>query len=94
VSREDAWSVAGVIVPRAALVAGVTCCRLIGQSRARGLVRARRVAMLAMRSCGMSLPQIGEALGGRDHTTVLHHLAQATDLERAEADALASMVRV
>ena len=93
-SREDAWSVAGVIVPRAALVAGVTRCRLIGQSRAQGLVRARRVAMIAMRSCGMSLPQIGEALGGRDHTTVLHNLRVATGIERAEADALASLVRV
>ena len=46
---------------------------LIGQSRKADLVLARHITMHLLRDdLGMQLARIGELLGGRDHTTVLH----------------------
>ena len=43
------------------------------KKRTRNLARPRQIAMtLAKELTQMSLPNIGEAFGGRDHTTVLH----------------------
>ena len=47
--------------------------RLLGRERSRVVALPRQVAMYVLREDGnMSLPQIGEAFGGRDHTTVMH----------------------
>jgi chromosomal replication initiator protein len=46
---------------------------LTGRSRTQEVAFARQMAMyLAREETDASLPQIGEALGGRDHTTVMH----------------------
>jgi chromosomal replication initiator protein len=46
---------------------------LCGTSRSRTLVNARQVAMYLCRELtDLSLPKIGQAFGGRDHTTVMH----------------------
>ena len=46
---------------------------LKGSSRKRSLVRPRQLAMaLAVELTEQSLPSIGEAFGGRDHSTVIH----------------------
>jgi len=46
---------------------------LLGRRRSKDIVTARQMAMyLAREETNASLPQIGRALGGRDHTTVLH----------------------
>ena len=46
---------------------------LCGQSRSRGLVSARQIAMYLCRELTeMSLPKIGHEFGKRDHTTVMH----------------------
>jgi chromosomal replication initiator protein len=46
---------------------------LLSQRRSRSVARPRQVAMaLAKELTRHSLPEIGEAFGGRDHTTVLH----------------------
>ena len=46
---------------------------LLSQRRSRSIARPRQVAMaLAKELTRHSLPEIGEAFGGRDHTTVLH----------------------
>ncbi|GAB4547273.1 MAG: chromosomal replication initiator protein DnaA [Anaerolineae bacterium] len=46
---------------------------LIGRSRRKEVVLARHVAMyLARQEMTESLPKIGQSLGGRDHTTVMH----------------------
>jgi len=52
---------------------GVQTADLKGNSRSRVLVNARQVAMYLCRELtDMSLPRIGQAFGGRDHTTVMH----------------------
>lgn len=46
---------------------------LKGQSRKRFIARPRQEAMWHMYQTGrFSLPQIGQFLGGRDHSTILH----------------------
>ncbi len=46
---------------------------LVGKSRRRTVARPRQIAMYLLREeTSLSLPQIGEVLGGRDHTTVMH----------------------
>jgi chromosomal replication initiator protein len=39
---------------------------------------------LAKELTNHSLPEIGEAFGGRDHTTVLHACRKIADLRRSE----------
>ncbi len=46
---------------------------LCSPSRSRNLVTARQIAMYLVRELtDLSLPKIGKAFGGRDHTTVMH----------------------
>ena len=52
---------------------GVSIEELCGSSRSRTLVTARQIAMYLCRELtDLSLPKIGQAFGGRDHTTVMH----------------------
>ena len=52
---------------------GVSVDDLCGTSRSRVLVTARQIAMYLCRELtDLSLPKIGQAFGGRDHTTVMH----------------------
>ena len=51
----------------------VTLSELIGPTRKREITVPRQVAIYLTREMtGMSLPQIGEVFGGRDHTTIMH----------------------
>ena len=51
----------------------LTVADLCSPSRNRQLVTARQIAMyLARELTELSLPVIGKAFGGRDHTTVMH----------------------
>jgi chromosomal replication initiator protein len=52
---------------------GLTLDDLCSTSRTRQLVIARQIAMYLTRELtDLSLPKIGQAFGGRDHTTVMH----------------------
>ena len=51
----------------------VTLSELVGPTRKREVTVPRQVAIYLTREMtGMSLPQIGEVFGGRDHTTIMH----------------------
>lgn len=59
---------------------GISREKLLGRDRSREVALPRQVAMYLMRAIGnLSLPQIGEALGGRDHTTVLYACEKIAD---------------
>ena len=46
---------------------------IVGKKRPKNIAMARQVAMyLCRKITDASLPKIGQAFGGRDHTTVIH----------------------
>lgn len=56
---------------------------LLSKSRARSVTRPRQLAMaLSKELTRHSLPEIGDAFGGRDHTTVLHACRKVIDLQK------------
>ncbi|MES1945517.1 chromosomal replication initiation protein [Salinisphaera sp. PC39] len=59
---------------------------LNAKKRTRSVARPRQVAMaLAKELTNHSLPEIGEAFGGRDHTTVLHACRKVKSLRETDA---------
>jgi len=59
---------------------------LHAKSRSRQVTRPRQMAMtLAKELTNHSLPEIGDAFGGRDHTTVLHACRKITELNSSDA---------
>ena len=55
--------------------------RMSGWDRSRQVALPRQIAMYLMREeVNISLPQIGEALDGRDHTTVMYGYDKIADL--------------
>ena len=60
---------------------------LHSKRRNRSVARPRQVAMaLAKELTQHSLPEIGDAFGGRDHTTVLHACKKVKELRETNAD--------
>jgi chromosomal replication initiator protein len=58
---------------------------LLSKRRSRSIARPRQLAMaLSKELTGHSLPEIGDAFGGRDHTTVLHACRKIADLRKVE----------
>lgn len=58
---------------------------LLSKKRSRSIARPRQVAMaLAKELTNHSLPEIGDAFGGRDHTTVLHACRKIVELRRSD----------
>ena len=70
---EDIEISSSLIMGQTASYFGVTIEQLCGPDRSRPMVEARQIAMYICRELtDLSLPKIGEAFGGRDHTTVMH----------------------
>ena len=68
---------------------------LKGKSRQRQVARARQIAMyLARQHTESSLPEIGRAFGGRDHTTVLTSVRKITSLRKTDAGVQAVLGRL
>lgn len=60
---------------------------LLSKRRNRSVARPRQIAMaLAKELTNHSLPEIGDAFGGRDHTTVLHACRMIAELRQSDAD--------
>ncbi len=58
---------------------------LLSKRRSRSIARPRQVAMaLARELTNHSLPEIGDAFGGRDHTTVMHACDRIKNLRETE----------
>ena len=58
---------------------------LLAERRSRSIARPRQVAMaLAKELTNHSLPEIGDAFGGRDHTTVLHACGRIRGLRESD----------
>jgi chromosomal replication initiator protein len=60
---------------------------LLSKRRNRAVARPRQMAMcLAKELTSHSLPELGDAFGGRDHTTVLHACRKVASLREESAD--------
>ncbi|MDJ0751847.1 MAG: chromosomal replication initiator protein DnaA [Woeseiaceae bacterium] len=58
---------------------------LLSKKRSRSIARPRQIAMaLAKELTNHSLPEIGDAFGGRDHTTVLHGCRRIESLRESD----------
>ena len=58
---------------------------LLSTRRSRSITRPRQIAMcLAKELTNHSLPEIGDAFGGRDHTTALHACRKVNELREAD----------
>jgi chromosomal replication initiator protein DnaA len=64
---------------------GISTERILSKDRSKDVALPRQVAMYLMRELGgISLPKIGEELGGRDHTTVMYACDKVADLIEAD----------
>ena len=71
---------------------------LLSKRRNRSIARPRQMAMaLSKELTNHSLPEIGDAFGGRDHTTVIHACRKITELRASEpriGDDFTTLVRI
>ena len=71
---------------------GLSLSEMTGATRRREITVPRQIAMYLTREMtGMSLPQIGNVFGGRDHTTVLHS-CKTVEANMKGTDGLKSIV--
>lgn len=78
----------------AAMISQVVCVafeiskeEIDSRRRQRRLVIPRHIAMwLCSKLTPMSLPQIGRAFGGRDHTTVIHAIRKTMEMDGAPGE--------
>lgn len=60
---------------------------ILGKKRIKELVYPRQIVMYLLREqLNQSYPQIGETLGGKDHTTVMHGVNKITAARKKDAD--------
>jgi chromosomal replication initiator protein len=77
----------GVIQIAVAKEWGTTVDGLRSKTRTKALTVPRQIAMYLTRDLlGMQLVEIGNAFGGRDHSTVIHSLDKVTQMIQADAD--------
>lgn len=70
------------IVEAVAISSGLTVTQIVGPDRTAKASHPRQRAFLLCKRAGFSTTQIGRFFGGRDHTTVLHGVAQAEKREQ------------
>jgi len=68
---------------------------LTGRDRSKDVALPRQVAMYLMREeTNASLPAIGDALGGRDHTTIMYGCDKITDLVERDDSVRRDIIRI
>jgi chromosomal replication initiator protein len=73
------------VVRRVADSFGITMDQILGRERTRQIALPRQVAMYLLREeANLSLPQIGQTLGGRDHTTVMYGCDKMAEMLEAD----------
>jgi chromosomal replication initiator protein len=73
----------------------LTVDQLLGRDRSRAVALPRQVAMYLLRKeSDASLPQIGEVLGGRDHTTVMYAIDKISDNIERDANLRKRVVNI
>jgi chromosomal replication initiator protein len=66
---------------------GFTVAELKGKKRTQKLALARQVSMYLIRTLvGLSLSEIGEFFGGKDHTTVMHAIEKIEHLKKSDIE--------
>lgn len=65
----------------------IKVAEILSKRRSRSVARPRQIAMaLSKELTNHSLPEIGDAFGGRDHTTVLHACRKVKELKETTSD--------
>jgi chromosomal replication initiator protein len=73
------------IVKRVANQYGLSIERILSRERSREVALPRQIIMYLLREdANISLPQIGEALGGRDHTTVMYGCEKIAEMMESD----------
>lgn len=80
----------GLSVPRINQVCadffGISEPAITGRTKSRRVVWARQTCCwLARRMTDLSYPEIGRAIGGRDHTTIMHSVRQVDNRRRRDS---------
>ncbi len=76
-----------LILTAVAETTGISVTEITGDKRSRTIVESRHLAMyLARELTDASLPKIGERIGNRDHTTVLHAVDKIAKLMREDRE--------
>lgn len=74
---------------------GITMDELLSHNRSQRVAFPRQVAMYILREeSELSLPKIGELLGGRDHTTVMYGHEKITDLLERDKNLRRKLVNI
>jgi chromosomal replication initiator protein len=74
---------------------GVPVDKLLGRGRTAEVALPRQVAMYLLREeAGLSLPQVGHELGGRDHTTVMYACEKMNELIETDATLRRQVVQI
>jgi chromosomal replication initiator protein len=76
-----------LILTAVAETTGISITEMTGDKRSRTIVESRHLAMyLARELTDASLPKIGERMGNRDHTTVLHAVEKIAKLMQQDRE--------
>ena len=78
---------ADIIIDATAKYYRIKISDILGKKRTRNIARPRQVAMsLTKELTTLSLPSIGDAFGGRDHTTVMHGVKAGAKLREEDPE--------
>lgn len=80
------------LTKEAARLSGISVKEILSERRHRALARVRFAIMLVAYNMGFTTTDIGQRLGGRDHTTVVYGLRQARKLLAEENVPFVSLV--